>query len=69
VDQKPLKARVGAVSPVLFKGGEGCGACYKVIDECKDPDHVFFLVFAKLLFIHGNRRLSAWIKAYALRNL
>lgn len=31
----PYKARVGAVSPLLFKGGEGCGACYKV--KCLDP--------------------------------
>ncbi|KAG0457066.1 hypothetical protein HPP92_021895 [Vanilla planifolia] len=30
VDVRPLRARVGAVSPVLFKDGEGCGACYKV---------------------------------------
>ncbi|CAA7014013.1 unnamed protein product [Microthlaspi erraticum] len=34
VDVKPFKARVGAVSPVLFKSGEGCGACYKV--RCLD---------------------------------
>ncbi|GER26315.1 expansin B3 [Striga asiatica] len=34
VDVKPFRARVGAVSPVLFKDGEGCGACYKV--KCLD---------------------------------
>ncbi|KAL6538266.1 Expansin-B16 [Orobanche gracilis] len=34
VDVKPFRARVGAVSPVLFKDGEGCGACYKV--RCGD---------------------------------
>ncbi|KAE8075912.1 hypothetical protein FH972_014593 [Carpinus fangiana] len=34
VDVKPLKARVSAVSPVLFKKGQGCGECFKV--KCKD---------------------------------
>ncbi|CAH9121260.1 unnamed protein product [Cuscuta epithymum] len=34
VDVQPFKARVGAVSPALFKEGEGCGACYKV--KCLD---------------------------------
>lgn len=34
VDVKPFRARVGAVSPVLFQGGIGCGACYKV--KCLD---------------------------------
>lgn len=34
VDVRPFRARVGAVSDVLFKNGEGCGACYKV--RCLD---------------------------------
>ncbi|VAH34301.1 unnamed protein product [Triticum turgidum subsp. durum] len=34
VDVVPMKARVGSVSPVLFKGGEGCGACYKRVCAC-----------------------------------
>ncbi|TYI37103.1 hypothetical protein ES332_A03G188300v1 [Gossypium tomentosum] len=34
VDVKPFRARVGAVSSMLFKKGEGCGACYKV--RCLD---------------------------------
>ncbi|MQL88635.1 hypothetical protein Taro_021196 [Colocasia esculenta] len=38
VDVRPLRARVGAVSPVLFKDGEGCGACYKV--KCVMDQHV-----------------------------
>ncbi|XP_074312266.1 expansin-B3-like [Silene latifolia] len=36
VDVKPFKARVGAVSPILFRNGEGCGACYKV--KCLDNE-------------------------------
>ncbi|CAH9121261.1 unnamed protein product [Cuscuta epithymum] len=35
VDAYPLKARVGAVSPEVFDGGEACGNCYKV--RCLDP--------------------------------
>ncbi|PKI36599.1 hypothetical protein CRG98_043019 [Punica granatum] len=39
VDIKPLRARVGAVSPVMFMYGEGCGACYKV--RCPDRSICF----------------------------
>lgn len=35
VDVKPFRARVGAVSPILYLNGEGCGSCYKV--KCVDP--------------------------------
>ncbi|XP_061337643.1 expansin-B3-like [Gastrolobium bilobum] len=35
VNVKPFRARVGAVGPVLFMNGQGCGACYKV--KCLDP--------------------------------
>ncbi|WOG91749.1 hypothetical protein DCAR_0310999 [Daucus carota subsp. sativus] len=34
VDAVPLRGRVAAVSPILFKGGEGCGECYNVM--CMD---------------------------------
>lgn len=34
MDVKPFRARVGAVGPVLYKKGEGCGECYKV--KCLD---------------------------------
>ncbi|KAE8736389.1 Expansin-B17 [Hibiscus syriacus] len=34
VDVKPFRARVGAVSPVLFKNGVGRGPCFKV--KCLD---------------------------------
>jgi len=34
VDVKPFRARVGALGPLLFMKGEGCGACYKV--KCLD---------------------------------
>ena len=34
VDVQPFKARVTSVSPILFKNGQGCGACYMV--KCLD---------------------------------
>ncbi|XP_077241745.1 expansin B3 [Tasmannia lanceolata] len=36
VDIRPFRARVGSVNPILFKGGQGCGACYKV--KCLDQN-------------------------------
>ncbi|KAL8093864.1 hypothetical protein AgCh_035664 [Apium graveolens] len=56
VDAKPYRTRDGAVSPILFKGGEGCGASGKV--KCGQDAKVRHLLHSAIYNVMSNRIIN-----------